>query len=53
MGEHWLIRRGHASSARNPIAPIMGIRFYKTMIPIADRLNDEYITELKKEGLIK
>lgn len=28
-------------------------RFYKTMIPIADRLYDEYITELKKEGLIK
>jgi hypothetical protein len=27
-------------------------RFYKTMIPIADRLYDEYIAELQKEGLI-
>lgn len=28
-------------------------RFYKTMIPIADRLYDEHIAELRKEGLIK
>jgi len=28
-------------------------RFYKRMLPIADRLYDEYIVELKKEGLIK
>ena len=28
-------------------------RFYKTMIPIADRLYDDYIVELRKEGLIK
>lgn len=27
-------------------------RFYKRMIPIADRLYDEYIAELRKEGLI-
>jgi len=27
-------------------------RFYKTMIPIADRLYDEHIDALKKEGLI-
>ena len=27
-------------------------RFYKAMIPIADRLYDEYIAELRKEGLI-
>jgi len=27
-------------------------RFYETMIPIADRLYDEYIEELKKEGLL-
>jgi hypothetical protein len=27
-------------------------RFYETMIPIADRLYDEYLEELKKEGLI-
>lgn len=27
-------------------------RFYKRMIPIADRLYHEYIEELKKEGLI-
>jgi hypothetical protein len=27
-------------------------RFYERMIPIADRLYDEYIDELKKEGLI-
>jgi hypothetical protein len=28
-------------------------RFYKTMIPIADRLYDEHIMALKKEGSIK
>jgi hypothetical protein len=28
-------------------------RFYKTMIPIADRLYDEYVEELRKERLIK
>ena len=28
-------------------------RFYKEFTPIADRLYDEYIKELKKEGLIK
>lgn len=28
-------------------------RFYKKMIPVADRLYDEYIAELRKEGLIK
>jgi hypothetical protein len=28
-------------------------RFYKTMVPIADRLYDDYIAELRKEGLIK
>jgi hypothetical protein len=28
-------------------------RFYKRMIPIADRLYDEHITELRKEGLIR
>jgi hypothetical protein len=27
-------------------------RFYKRMIPVADRLYDEHIEELKKEGLI-
>ena len=27
-------------------------RFYERMIPIADRLYDEHIDELKKEGLI-
>ncbi len=27
-------------------------RFYKKMIPVADRLYDEHILELKKEGLI-
>jgi len=27
-------------------------RFYKKMIPIADRLYDEHITELKREGSI-
>jgi hypothetical protein len=27
-------------------------RFYKKMIPIADRLYDEHIAELKREGLI-
>lgn len=27
-------------------------RFYKKMIPIADRLYDEHIEELRKEGLI-
>jgi hypothetical protein len=28
-------------------------RFYRKMIPIADKLYDEYITELRKEGLIR
>jgi hypothetical protein len=28
-------------------------RFYKKMLPIADRLYDDYIAELRKEGLIK
>ena len=28
-------------------------RFYETMIPVADRLYDAYLTELRKEGLIK
>jgi hypothetical protein len=28
-------------------------RFYKKMIPVADRLYDEYIAELRKEGSIK
>jgi hypothetical protein len=27
-------------------------RFYKKMIPVADRLYDEHIKELRKEGLI-
>ena len=27
-------------------------RFYKAMIPMADRLHDEYLIELRKEGLI-
>jgi hypothetical protein len=27
-------------------------RFYRRMIPVADRLYDEYIDELRKEGLI-
>jgi hypothetical protein len=27
-------------------------RFYKTMIPIANRLYDEHIAQLKREGLI-
>jgi hypothetical protein len=27
-------------------------RFYETMIPVADRLYDEHIEELKKEGLL-
>jgi len=27
-------------------------RFYETMIPVADRLYDEYLEELKKEGLL-
>ncbi|SRR6266545_22456 len=27
-------------------------RFYERMIPVADRLYDEYIDELRKEGLI-
>jgi hypothetical protein len=27
-------------------------RFYDTMIPVADRLYDEYIEELRKEGLL-
>jgi hypothetical protein len=27
-------------------------RFYKKMIPLADRLYDEYLNELKEEGLI-
>lgn len=28
-------------------------RFYQRMIPLADRLYDEYIGELKREGLIE
>jgi hypothetical protein len=28
-------------------------RFYKRMIPVADRLYDEHIEELKEEGLIR
>ncbi len=28
-------------------------RFYKRMIPIADRLYDDYIQELQMEGLIQ
>lgn len=28
-------------------------RFYEKMVPIADRLYDEYLVELKNEGLIK
>jgi len=28
-------------------------RFYETTIPVADRLYDDYLAELKKEGLIK
>jgi hypothetical protein len=28
-------------------------RFYETMIPVADRLYDAYLTELRKQGLIK
>jgi hypothetical protein len=28
-------------------------RFYKKMVPVADRLYDDYIAELRKEGLIK
>ena len=28
-------------------------RFYQRMIPIADRLYDEYIDELRQEGLIR
>jgi len=28
-------------------------RFYKKMIPVADRLYDQYIEELRKEGLIR
>jgi hypothetical protein len=27
-------------------------RFYKRMIPIADRLYDQYIAELRREGLV-
>lgn len=27
-------------------------RFYESMIPLADRLYDEYLDELRKEGLI-
>jgi len=27
-------------------------RFYERMIPVADRLYDDHIAELKKEGLI-
>ena len=27
-------------------------RFYETMIPVADRLYDEYIEELRNEGLL-
>ncbi|HKY86520.1 MAG TPA: type II toxin-antitoxin system RelE/ParE family toxin [Pseudorhodoplanes sp.] len=28
-------------------------RFYKEMIPVADKLYDDYIAELRKEGLLK
>src|ERR1051325_4782262 len=28
-------------------------RFYKEMIPVADRLYDDHLAELRKEGLIK
>ena len=28
-------------------------RFYETIIPVADRLYDDYLAELRKEGLIK
>jgi hypothetical protein len=28
-------------------------RFYERMIPIADRLHDQHLQELKKEGLLK
>jgi hypothetical protein len=28
-------------------------RFYETMIPIADRLYDEYLLEIRREGLIR
>src|SRR4030088_3268477 len=28
-------------------------RFYKEMIPVADRLYDDHVAELRKEGLIK
>jgi len=28
-------------------------RFYAKMVPVADRLYDDYIAELRKEGLIK
>lgn len=28
-------------------------RFYEKMIPVADRLYDEYLDELKKEGLLR
>jgi hypothetical protein len=28
-------------------------RFYECMIPIADRLYDEYLDELRREGLIE
>ncbi len=28
-------------------------RFYEEMVAVADRLYDEYIDELRKEGLIK
>jgi hypothetical protein len=27
-------------------------RFYETMIPTADQLYDEYLAELRKEGLL-
>jgi hypothetical protein len=28
-------------------------RFYQRMIPVADRLYDDYLDELRKEGLIE
>jgi hypothetical protein len=28
-------------------------RFYERMIPIADRLYDDYLVELRREGLIR
>ena len=30
-----------------------GARFYKDMVPLAERLYDDYIEELKREGLLR